>query len=62
MRFPIGRRTGYRTRKEAIETLIECWEEPEEETIAEKQPKKKETLKDLLETQELGLDDDEKHE
>lgn len=27
MSFPIGRRTGYQTRKEAIETLIECWED-----------------------------------
>lgn len=41
-RYPIGRETGYRTRKEAIEALIECWEGPEEEVIAEKQPKKKE--------------------
>lgn len=23
--FPIGRKTGYRTRKEAIEALVKCW-------------------------------------
>lgn len=25
MRCPIGRKTGYRTRKEAIEALVKCW-------------------------------------